>query len=212
MSASALSRLCLAAFAALNTTLASAIEISIFPSDNIVDRGTPVDILLKVSGLGDLTAPSLGAFDVDISYDPAILGLVSVIFGDPLGDQLDLSGLGSITATTLGLSSVNLTEVSLDPADLLNTLQPGEFFLAALTFSTLNVGESALLISVNDLADAEGNALRADIVTGGRVAAVIPVPNTAWLMSLVLLPGLLRRHLAHQESVSAHALHFGRPV
>lgn len=179
--------ICLAGLLALVVNVASAIEISVFPQDNIVERGTPVDVLLKISGLGDLSPPSLGAFDIDISFNPVILSLANVSFGDPLGDQLDLSGLGAITEATPGAGTVNLVEVSLDPTDVLNDQQLGEFFLATLTFNTLALGESLLSLTINGLGDANGEALVATAV-GGRIGVNdAPIPSTL----LLLTPGLV---------------------
>ena len=76
-----------------------------------VDVDYPLEVALQVSGLGDFTAPSLGTFDVTVTFSPALLDFERVTYGDPaLGDQLDLSGLGTLIATTAGVGSVNLFE------------------------------------------------------------------------------------------------------
>ena len=96
------------------------------PVSQSVDLGLPVSVGVVISGLGDATSPSLGAFDIDIQFDPGRLSFGSALFGDPvLGDQLDVLGLGG-NPTFAGITSpgvLNLFEVSLDvPADL-NALQ-----------------------------------------------------------------------------------------
>lgn len=185
-------RACAAGLFALCAQMAAAVQVSIFPADNIVDRGTQVDVLLMVSGLGDAVAPSLAGYDLDVVFDHNILSLVSVSFGDLLGDQLDLSGLGSLRSTTLGVGTVSLIEVSQDPADVLNDLQAGEFFLAALTFDTLVAGESALSITINQLVDSAGNSFVA-ATAPGRISVAVSAPGTMPLVMLGVGAALLVR-------------------
>jgi hypothetical protein len=129
-----------------------------------------VEIALVISGLGDFVPPSLGTFDLDITFDPAILAFQNAVFGD----QLDLSGLGSITEIQPGVMNVNLFELSLDnPADL-DTLQPGSFTLVTLTFATLTDGTSSLAVLINALGAANGLPLAAD-AGSGSVTVVTPL-------------------------------------
>lgn len=166
----------------LSTKPVSAISIGFNPINPNVNLGTPVGVALTISGLGDATAPSLGTFDLDVSFDPTILSLSGVTYGDPvLGDQLDLFGLGSLTATTPGAGSANLFELSFDFPDDLNNLQAGNFTLATLTFDTLALGTSPLNLSVNALGDAFGDPLVANIESGS--VNVVPEPGTVLLLS-----------------------------
>jgi hypothetical protein len=152
-----------------------AITISFNPTTSSTAVGSSVDMALVISGLGNGTAPSLGVFDLDVGFNPAILDFSSVVFVDPLlGDQLDLSGLGSVNSFTPGAGSVNLFELSLDLASDLDSLQADSFTLATLTFSGLSVGVSPLSISLNAIGDANGDSL-----TVNSVGASITVnPNT----------------------------------
>jgi hypothetical protein len=153
----------------------NAITISLNPATSTTTAGSSVDVALVISGLGAGAAPSLGVFDLDIGYNPAILNFSSVIFGDPiLGDQLDLSGLGSLNSFTPGTGSVNLFELSLDAATDLNALQADSFTLATLTFSELSAGVSPLNMSLNAIGDANGDPLTVDSVG----ASVTVNPNT----------------------------------
>ncbi len=171
-----------------------AISIEFVPSSQFVTIGSPANVAIRITGLGNLSAPSLGTFDLDVSFNPVILGFSSATYGDPvLGDQLDLFGLGSLTVTTPGVGSVNLFELSLDLADDLNTLQTGAFTLATLGFATLAVGTSPLALSVNALGDADGNPLVATLDTGSvtvEPAQVVPEPATLLLVGAGLLMAL----------------------
>ena len=69
--------------------------------------------------MGSNIAPSLGTFDLDLSFNNSILSLDSVAFGD----QLDILGLGSLQIATPGTGIVNLYELSFDSVDDLNNLQ-----------------------------------------------------------------------------------------
>lgn len=168
---------------------ANAIDISVVSPVANVQIGDFVDVDLVVSDLGDGVAPSLGAYDVDLNFDAGVLSLVGVGFGA----GLDIFGLGSIQAATSGTGTVNLYEVSFDLADDLDTLQPGSFSLATLTFQVLAGGTSALDLNVNAFADSLGDELTVGLVNNGSVTAV-PEPSSALLMLLGLLPvGLVAR-------------------
>ena len=52
---------------------------------SVVEVGMKLDVDIIISSLGAGIAPSLGAFDLDIGFDPAILSPVDVSFGPLLG-------------------------------------------------------------------------------------------------------------------------------
>jgi hypothetical protein len=168
-------------------------DIGFDPVSQDVMLGDSADVNLVISGLGDMTAPSLSTFDLDVSFNPMILSFNSISFGDPLlGDQVDLSGLIDFTPggpdqglfwdyddSTPGV--VNFFEISLDfPWDL-DDYQAGSFTLASLTFDTLALGTSPLGLTVNALGDAYGNPLSADILSGS--VNVVPEPSTLLLLA-----------------------------
>ncbi|MDH3317563.1 MAG: cohesin domain-containing protein [Gammaproteobacteria bacterium] len=154
-----------------STTNSQAIMVAVNPTGQVVGVGTQAVAAITISGLGDLAAPSLGTFDLDLSFDPSILSFSSATFGN----QLDLFGFGSINAATPGVGSVNLFELSLDLPSVLDSFQQGSFTLATIIFDTLAVGTSSLTISNLILGDALGNRLVAG-VSGGSMN-VVPLPG-----------------------------------
>lgn len=178
---------------------ALAIQLTLSPSTQNVILGNSVVVDVGITGLGDFSPDSLGVYDIDILFDPAILDFDSVLFGDPvLGSQLDLFGFGSFTDVIPSIGLVNLFELSLDFASDLDSLQAGAFTLASLTFHTLSAGSSLLDIQINVLGDAFGLPLAADISTAGINVVndtpppppppnPLPEPN----MLLLLAAGLL---------------------
>lgn len=134
---------------------AEAITISFDPVSQNAALGTPASVDLIISGLGDLSAPSLSAYDLDISFVPTILSFNNVVYGDQLGLSTQM--------ITPGPGTINLAEVSWnDPSDL-DTFQLGSFTLATLYFDTIGVGISPLNVSINALGDALGDPLTANV-------------------------------------------------
>jgi len=152
----------------------------------ISQTGNSVNVDIGISGLASGTAPSLGGYDVNLSFDPSYLSFAAVAFGDAvLGNQLDLASLGSTTIAELtGVGIVNLFELSGDAAEDLNTLQASSFNLATVTFDVLNAGTSLLQLDLNALADADGNTLSA--ITVSVPVTTVPLPSAFLLMG----PGL----------------------
>ena len=168
-------------------TPARAIVIGFDPAAQTVAPGSMVDVALTISDLGDFAPPSLGIFDMDVAFDPAILDPAIVVFGT----ELDLFGLGSIQdVVSVGPGVLNLFELSVDlPADL-DALQAGAFTLATLTFDALAVGASPLNVAIIDLGDSFGDPLDAT-VTGGSITVAqastpIPEPSTILLFGVGL--------------------------
>jgi hypothetical protein len=56
------------------------ITLTLQPSPQTINVGDPTSMDLVVSGLGNLSSPSLGAFDFDFTYNPTILSAVSLTF------------------------------------------------------------------------------------------------------------------------------------
>lgn len=166
-------------------TSLEAAQLSFEPAGQTVAIGSPVQVALRITGLGVGAAPSLSVFDLDVSYDPAVLQFDSLSFGDPgLGDQLDLSGFGTSTVldgATPGV--VNHLELSFDSEATLNGTQADAFTLSVFTFTALAQGVTTLGLTINALGDAAGDPLAASVVDGG--VSVVPEPGPTALVFAV---------------------------
>jgi hypothetical protein len=141
-----------------------------------------LEIGLQVSGLGDLTAPALSTYDLDIHFDPSVLNYSGITFGDPLlGNQLDVFNLADNTTTAelSGVGRVNVFELSLDTTEDLNDWQADSFILATLNFDILNHGSSALTIHVNVFDDTEAAALSPSVQSA--TITTVPLPSALLL-------------------------------
>lgn len=167
----------LAIFLSAGLAFSDTITLGIVPSAQTVLVGSSASVDINIVGLGDMVPDSLGAFDLDLIFDPAILAFNNATFGDPvLGDQLDLFGFGSIVDVIFGSGTVNLFELSLDLPSDLETMQAGAFTLATVEFDAIGLGTSPLNVSVNALGDAWGDPLVSAIVDGN--ISSVPEPSS----------------------------------
>ena len=159
------------AFAAtlFGTNPARAVSLSLSPSAPSVYAGAPVAIDIVIDGLGAGTAPTLAAFDLDVSFLGSVLGFVSVDFTYTL-DAFTSSGL--LTAPL----RVDLAETSLLSNAVLDANQPASFVLATLHFLALAPGISPLAITQAVLANTAGGGSIAATLSGASVT-VLPVPE-----------------------------------
>ena len=172
--------------------LCSFADIMVAAHDVVVGGpGNTGNVFLTVSGLGNFVSPHLGAFDLELTFDPSIIALNQVNFLDQLGDP----PLGAVEgASMLNATTVELFEVSLLP-DL--SFQPDHFSLAYLTFTALAQGTSPLDVSLVALGDENGNPLSATVQNASF--QVMPEPASLLLLGSCLgaLTGaFLRRRLA----------------
>jgi hypothetical protein len=147
------------------------------------------------AGLGSGTA--LGAYDLNIGFDSALLSFSKVTFGDPtLGDQLDLShsDLNAPTATP-SQGNVNLIEFSLDDPATLISQQASSFTLALLSFNTIAAGTSPITLSVNSLSDANAIDIPNTITNGSVTVQPVPLPGAF----LLFMSGILAFPLAQRR-------------
>jgi hypothetical protein len=174
-----------------------ALTLGVTPPSLSVDAGTSFSVDIVISGLGAFAAPSLGTFDIDLGFDPAVVNPTGAVFTTLLGDE----GLGEAisAAGLIGPGQFDLFLLSLLTAAELDALQPAEFVLATVAFDALAPGVSALALSIQALGDADGNALDAATDDGSvRVVSQVAVPLPASVVLLgagVVLAGwLARRH------------------
>ncbi|MBN2132032.1 MAG: hypothetical protein JW741_21200 [Sedimentisphaerales bacterium] len=139
------------------------VSLTLNPVSQTVGLGETADVVIGISGLGDFTPPALGAFNLGLGFDPAILSLNTVVFGDQVAgiDHLAPGGPGG-SITDFGLSTPDtlvMYEISLESVPDLVALQPGAFDLATVTFNTVGPGTSPLLLGSIVLSDEWGNPL-----------------------------------------------------
>jgi hypothetical protein len=167
--------------------------LSFIPSTRDIGLGEVRTVELQIAGV---FPPKLGAFDIFIDFDPAIVSFKpsASSFGGPLvGDQLACPGLpsictnfGSIGAFILVDSdTLELFEVSLAPAADLDSYQAVTFALAQLAFEGLAKGTSTLRIDLANsvFADSLGDAITTVSARDGLINVNVPQPP-GWLLFL----------------------------
>ena len=162
---------------------AQAVLLSFQPVSQNAQISDVVNVDVVVSGLGNGVAPSLGDFDLDVSYDNSILNATGGSIGPFLGDP----GLGeAITFSNLLPGVVDFGEVSLLFDFELNALQADTFTLATLTFDAIGVGTSALNFTKTIMGDAFGQPLPVT-TSSGEVIVSAPTPATLVLLGVGLM-------------------------
>lgn len=192
----------LAVLAAIVTAApARAVTISFDPSSQIVDVGDLVEVDVVISDL-ETFEEIASAYDLDVTYDPAIVTATGVAFGPFLGPP-------GLVLEDFVLSSGRIdfaAESLLDDQDL-EDLQPDSFVLATLSFIALTPGTTDLVF---DPVEPPGifiisrggipidpstiTALPGEIIVRGPVQT--PEPSTLWLGLGLLAARELRRRRA----------------
>ncbi|WKZ11574.1 MAG: cohesin domain-containing protein [Gammaproteobacteria bacterium] len=203
-----------AALIALIAPSAPAATLTLTASDTSIPQGGTVTVDISISGLITGSAPSLSAFDLELTFDGNVLGWTGITFGDPGGDQLDLLAFGPITAyddSTAG--SIFFSEISLDDPLTLDTVQIDSFRLAQLTFEGAAAGVTTLDLPSIMLLDAIGDPIALDSsVVPLQVAVVVPLPAALWLLGGALgTLSLLRRRAAACDAAGASPREPGAP-
>jgi hypothetical protein len=183
------------AAAAFCTQAAQGASISVTPASQTVNQGDPVSVDITVGGLGNGVAPALGAFDLIINFNPAVvaLGPAGVSFSSRLGDPTN-SGQTEVLPTNLIFpGELEIDETSLLTAAQLFALQSsatGDFVVATINFDTIASGTSTLSVTLpaGGLSDENGNDLTPSFTTDDATvtvngpASVTPEPRTTALL------------------------------
>ena len=162
---------------------AQAVSIDLLPDHHMVAPGSPVNLQVRINGLNDASAPALGDYDLNLSYDASLLQVAAITWGN----QLDLAGFGSLQDANTSIAGViNLFEISFDDSWLLNNTQAGSFTLFNVVFNTLAAGSAMFSLDVNAIGDAYGNSLTLDAVNNAQVDITrVNAPEPAsWLLLL----------------------------
>ena len=167
----------------LRASPAPAISLDLVPSSVTVVAGYSLSVAVVISGLVAGGPPSVGAFDLTVSFNPAILSPTGVTFGLFLGNP---GLLEALTGFNFLAGLVEFAEVSLlSPSDL-DALQPASFTLATLSFTALASGTTILSFSEIIVDDAFGNKLLPVPEPGSLVlmgASLVWLGARAWRQS-----------------------------
>jgi len=154
--------------------------LSLESSTASVAIGQTFNVDLKISDLGNRSAPSLASFLAEIVYQEESISFESVRYGNLLGSPSDPVETDIVT-TTLGSNTVSLDEASFLTTIELDALQPADFTLATLMFKAISVESSSSISFGNiDFSDAEANSFIPTLETTS--VAIIPLPGALVLL------------------------------
>ncbi len=128
----------------------NAVTLDLLPEMQNITVGDSVIIDVQISELGNGTSPSVGGFNLELNYDPAVLTFNNLTFSELL--NIFDTGIQSIDSSTSG--TLIFGNVSLDSAEELNAAQPNSFSLANIEFIGSGVStNSPLSLSIIELVD-----------------------------------------------------------
>jgi streptogramin lyase len=169
--------------------------VSILPSNQVIEAPGSFTVTVGINGLqSDDPAPLLGAFSLDLVFDPALVSYLpsqAAVWGSGLGDLTAGGALVGVDFSTPGI--LHLSEVSLLEADpdtcllcsgpYLRNLQGATFNLVTLHFFyAATTGSTQLTISNPLFSDADGNPITLGAANGATVR--VPEPGTWSMLAL----------------------------
>lgn len=165
---------CLAILAASRSAPAVPIlEVEAPDGSPVVGSSFEIDV-----SIADLAGEFVGAYDVTLAFDAAVLDPAGVAFGTLLDGPAD-----SLQGSLAGTGSLDVFEISLGL--LLGQDGFSPFTLFSVTFDVIGPGESAIDLGVNAIGGFFGESL-AVRTAGTSVTAVpatpVPEPGTAALL------------------------------
>jgi hypothetical protein len=170
------------------------ITVSVNPTPQTTVPGSSTFVNVDIAGLHDLSlAIGLGGFSIGLTYDPTIVHLDGLVFGNGLNLGTSGNSLQSFDNSTLGFLLVD--ETSLLASAALNAGQPGDFSLFRIDFTGLVSGTSPVNLSQVELSDLGGGTLTAAQTLNGRVNVpdALPFGWIAGVIGLVVIAGSRRQ-------------------
>jgi hypothetical protein len=159
---------------------AQAATLSLSPASiGPVTPGTTLVFDLILSGVGDDANNTVGAYDFDLSYDPAVVSFAGFTYHPFLGvlEDDEVIVASGAAGGTIDIAAVSL----LDEASLV-ALQPASFAVGTITLVAVGPGAFALAFTQSIVSDVNALDIALTQVDGASVQ-VVPEPGTAWLLA-----------------------------
>lgn len=177
---------------------ASAVSLRFQPASLTADTGDTLSIDLVVDGLTSGGPDSVGAFDVDLLFDPSALSFLSAATGVGLGFSAE--------GYTTGGGVIDGFATSLESDATLDLLQGSTVTLATLSFDVLNLPAGSMTtLAINErdpllfVSDGFGVDLPISTVSNAVVSnplSKVPTPGILALLSIGLATLSYIRHKA----------------
>ncbi len=169
----------------LATTEARAAGISISVNGLSFLPQQTVTVSFFAVGFGQATAPSIRSYIMTLTFDPAILEVQSIAFGDPtLGNQLDPQALGTLQSPVFGDGFATVDELAAfaTTTAALDANQADTFILARVNLRPIGTGFGVLSGVVSGVRDGD-DQLFTDLQNTLAISfQVVPEPRTALLV------------------------------